>query len=48
MLWENLLEMQVNSWLGTSLEVVALYDRDVSSEVQLKEVFSLGITIKLL
>jgi len=48
MLWENLLEMQVNSWLGTSLEVVALYDRDVSSEVQLKKVFSLGITIKLL
>lgn len=48
MLWENLLEMQVNSWLGTSLEVVALYDRDVSNEVQLKEVFSLGVTIKLL
>ncbi len=48
MLWENLLEMQVNRWLGTSLEVVALYDRDVSSEVQLKEVFSLGITIRLL
>ncbi len=48
MLWENLLEMQVNSWLGTSLEVVALYDRDVSQEVQLKEVFSLGVTIKLL
>lgn len=48
MLWENLLEMQVNSWLGTSLEVVALYDRDVSQKVQFKEVFSLGVTIKLL
>ncbi len=48
MLWENLLEMQVNSWLGTSLEVVALYDRDISRRVQLKEVFSLGVTIKLI
>jgi len=48
MLWENLFEMQVNSWLGTTLEVVALYDRDISRRVQLKEVFTLGVTIKLI
>lgn len=43
MLWENALAMKVNSWLGVNVEWTFLFDADVSKEVQLKEVFSIGI-----
>jgi hypothetical protein len=45
MLWENLLTLKVNSWLGVNFEFVAYYDRDVSHLVQLKEVLSVGVTL---
>lgn len=45
LLWENQVIMQVNSWLSANLEVVTLYDRDISDAVQIKEMFSLGISI---
>ena len=48
LLWENVLTMQVNSWLGVDLDAVFLYDRDISSELQIREVLSLGITMVLL
>lgn len=48
MIWENLVTMQVNSWLGVDLEVTTLYDDDVSRALQLKEVLSLGITLALI
>lgn len=46
--WENALKMKVNSWLTTNFEVDLLYDRDVSTELQVKEVLSLGISIVML
>ena len=42
--WENLVAMKVNSWLSVNIQVDTLYDRDISKALQLKEVFSLGIT----
>lgn len=45
LLWENQIDMQVNRWLSANLELVTLYDRDISSAVQVKEVFSMGISI---
>jgi hypothetical protein len=47
-LWENAVLMKVNDWLSTNLEVVALYDRDISDAVQIKEVFSVGISIVIM
>lgn len=48
MLWENLVAMKVNSWLSADLEFVALYDRDIRDDVQLKEVFSIGISVMII
>ena len=48
LIWENLLVMKVNTWLSTNFEFVTLYDRDLSRRLQLKEVFSLGISVTLL
>lgn len=45
MLWENVLTMKVNSWLGVNFEFVAYYDRDVSTLIQIKEVLSVGLTV---
>lgn len=45
MLWENLITMKVNSWLGINLELAAFYDRDVSTRIQFKEVLSIGVTV---
>lgn len=47
-LWENAVRMTVNEWLTTNFEVVALFDRDISDAVQLKEVFSLGISVVIM
>ena len=47
-IWENLLTMKVNDWLQTNLEFVLLYDDDVKKEVQIKEVFSVGVAFTLL
>lgn len=44
-LWENLIVMQVNKWLSADFEVVTLYDRDISDDLQLKEALSVGISI---
>jgi len=46
--WENLVRLRVNSWLSVDLEVAALYDRDVTARVQLKEVLSVGLAVDLL
>ena len=47
-MWENLVTMKVNDWLQTNFELVLLYDDDVTSDVQLKEVFSVGVAFTLL
>ncbi len=47
-LWENLITMKVNAWLNVGFEFVTLYDTDISKDVQLKEVFSVGVSFILL
>ena len=47
-LWENLITMKVNAWMNVNFEVVTIYDTNVSEDVQLKEVFSVGIAYTLL
>ncbi len=47
-IFENLVSMKVNEWLNVNLELVTLYDRDVSKDLQLKEVFSIGASIILI
>ena len=47
-LWENLITMKVNRWLNVSFEFVTFYDTDITSDVQLKEVLSLGVSFILL
>lgn len=45
MMWENRLAMKVNSWLSVDVEADVLYDRDISTRLQLREVFRLGISM---
>src|SRR5690606_38278849 len=47
-LWENTLALKVNDLLNVNLEAVLLYDGDVSDEVQVKEVLSVGLSLALL
>ena len=47
-LWENLVSMKVNSWLQVNFEWVFLYDEDVTSLVQVKEVATVGIVYHFL
>jgi hypothetical protein len=44
LMWENLVEMKVNSWLSVNVQLDLLYDRDISNALQVKEVFMLGIS----
>ncbi len=48
LLWENLINMKVNSWLQVNFEFVALLDKDLSDRFQIKEVLSVGIAYVLL
>lgn len=48
MIWENVVNLQVNDWLSTDLEFVALYDQNTTQAIQLKEVISVGISFSLL
>ena len=48
LIWENVVNMKVNSWLQVNLEWSVLYDKDVSTKAQLKEVFSVGISYHIL
>lgn len=46
--WENLITMTVNSWLSVGFEFVTFYDKDISSDLQIKQVLSTGVTVALL
>lgn len=48
LIWENLLEMKVNSWLTTNFEWAMLLDRDRSDALQMREVLSIGIVYHFL
>ncbi len=47
-LLETLITMKINRWLQVNFEHVALYDADVLRVIQMKEVLSLGIAVRLL
>jgi hypothetical protein len=46
-LFNNLLVMKFNKWLGTSVSLDVLYDDDVIAKTQLKEILGIGLTLKL-
>lgn len=46
-IWENVINLQVNSWISTDVEFVALFDEDTSKAIQLKEVISVGVSFTL-
>ncbi|MFT5144458.1 MAG: hypothetical protein ACI80V_001677 [Rhodothermales bacterium] len=48
MIWENAINMKVNGWLNVNFEWTLLYDTDVVSEIQTKEVFSVGVSYTFL
>lgn len=47
-IWENVINMEVNNWITTDLEFVALYDKDTTDAIQLKEVISVGMSFTIL
>lgn len=48
MIWENLITMKVNNWLNVDLEFVSVYNEDISSAVQVKEVLSVGFVFVII
>ena len=47
-LFENVLLLKVNGLINVTLDADALYDADVSGDVQLRETLSLGVSVGLL
>ncbi|MFT3679952.1 MAG: DUF3078 domain-containing protein [Ferruginibacter sp.] len=43
----NLLAMNFNKWLGTTISLDMIYDDDIISKLQLKEILGIGLTLKL-
>ncbi len=48
LLFENRLSMKVNSFLNVTLDAAALYDRDVTEDVQLRQSLAVGVAFSLL
>ncbi|WP_263809857.1 DUF3078 domain-containing protein [Salinibacter pepae] len=46
--WDNVINLQVNDWITTDLEFVALFDEDTSSAIQIREAISVGVSFALL
>ncbi|ABC45215.1 DUF3078 domain-containing protein [Salinibacter ruber] len=46
--WDNVINLQVNDWITTDLEFVALFDEDTSSAIQIREAISVGVSFTLL
>lgn len=47
-IFENVLNLQVNDWLSTDVEFVAMYDEDTVRAIQIKEVISVGVSVSLI
>ena len=43
-IWENTLAMKVNEFLNVNLDTATIYDQDISDDLQLKEVLSIGVS----
>lgn len=48
MIWESLLVLEFNSWLSVDVELAVLYDRNISTALQVKEVVSVGASVEIL
>jgi len=46
-IFNNMLVMKFNKWLGTSISVDMIYDDNVIAKTQLKETLGIGLTLKL-
>ncbi len=46
-LFNNLLVFKYNTWLATSISVDVLYDHDILTKTQLKEILGIGLSLKL-
>ena len=46
--WQNTINLEVNDWLSTDLQFVALFDEDITDAIQLKETISVGLSFTLL
>jgi hypothetical protein len=46
--WDNTINLKVNDWLSTDLQFVALFDRDITNAIQLKETISVGVSFTLI
>jgi hypothetical protein len=46
--WNNVIQLKVNDWLNTTIEGEIFYDNDQSSEVQWRELLSVGVAFNLL
>lgn len=46
--WLNRVTLQANDVFSANLEVVTFYDRDLSPDLQLKQIFSLGLSLVLI
>ncbi|MBN2347649.1 MAG: DUF3078 domain-containing protein [Bacteroidales bacterium] len=44
--WENKMNMKINDYLSTNILIHIIYDYDISNEIQLKEIFGVGLTYK--
>lgn len=44
LLWENEVNLKVNTWLNVSFEFTALYDRDLNTVIQRKQGFAVGVS----
>jgi hypothetical protein len=47
-IWQNVVNLEVNDWLSTDLEFVAMYNEDTIRAIQLKEVISVGVSLSIL
>lgn len=47
-LWGNVLQLRVNDYISTELELTLLYDKNIDNRIQLKEVLSVGVSFNLL
>ena len=45
--WETLLLMRVNKYITTNFNTHLIYDEDVTTDIQFKEVLSVGVTFEL-
>ncbi|MFQ5676158.1 MAG: DUF3078 domain-containing protein [bacterium] len=48
MLWENTLTLKVSKYINVSVEMVLFYDKDITGDLQVKEVLAVGFTYAIL